>query len=173
VARARLLAQTFVRDQIENSPVDDAQIKQRYEERFSGPGGQEYKARHILLETEDQAKAVIAELDSGADFATLAKDKSTGPSGKSGGDLGWFEPGMMVGEFSAATAALTDGNYSKAPVKTQFGWHVILREQSRDLPVPTLESKKEEIRIEIQQERVAKAITDIRDQAKIELQSEN
>ena len=170
VARARLIAQTFVRAELDKINIDEAQLRARYDERYTGSGKAEYKARHILLENEADAKAVITKLDGGADFAELAKAKSTGPSKAVGGDLGWFEPEQMVGEFSAATQALSNGAYSNEPVKTQFGWHVILREDSRALPQPSLDDVRDELTREIQQEGIAAAINAIRDNTQIEIQ---
>jgi peptidyl-prolyl cis-trans isomerase C len=130
----------------------------------------EFKARHILLENEEDAKSVIVELDEGADFATLASGRSTGPSKSVGGDLGWFEPDQMVSEFSEATAQLTDGSYSKTPVQTRFGWHVILREESRELPPPDFETVKPELEKQIQQRKIAEVIGGIREKTRIEVE---
>lgn len=171
VARARLLAQTFVRAQIEANPVDAAELKSLYEQQYASASGIEYKARHILLEDEAAAQAVIAELDGGADFATLAEARSTGPSGPAGGDLGWFEPEQMVAPFADATTKLENGRYSEAPVKTQFGWHVILREDSREVAPPAFEEVEDELTRSLQQQRVAAAITRIREATQIEVQS--
>jgi peptidyl-prolyl cis-trans isomerase C len=171
VARARLIAQTFIRSELEKTPVDDAQIQDRYDAEYGQRPRREYKARHILLASENEAKDVITALDGGADFADLATQRSIGPSKTVGGDLGWFEAGQMVGEFSDATEQLADGAYSKAPVKTQFGWHVILREGGREAPPPSLESVKAEITQQIQQEQVAKIVGEIRERTKIEVQS--
>jgi peptidyl-prolyl cis-trans isomerase C len=171
VARARLIAQTLVRSELEKAPVDEAQVLALYEAEY-GSGSEpkkEYKARHILLKTEEDAQAVIGELDAGADFATLATERSTGPSKSVGGDLGWFEADQMVPEFSAATADLADGQYSKTPVKTQFGWHVILREESREAPPPSLESVRKDLERQIQQQQVAKLLGEIRAQTTIEI----
>lgn len=171
VARARLIAQTFVRTQLESSPVDEAQIKALYDSRYANASNREYKARHILLTSEEDAKAVISELDAGADFAALATERSTGPSKSQGGDLGWFESDQMVADFASATEQLADGSYSKTPVKTRFGWHVILREDSRDVAPPVLDSVHDELKKELQQARIAEAITAIRDNTRIEVQS--
>ena len=94
---------------------------------------------------------LIAQLDDGADFAELAKANSTGPTGPNGGDLGWFSPDQMVGPFSEAVSVLEDGAYTAAPVQTQFGWHVILREESRDNQPPTLESVRDALSQRIEQ----------------------
>lgn len=171
VARARLIAQTFIRKALRKSDVEEARLRELYEAQYGDGSRAEYKARHILLETEEEAEAVIRELDGGADFAALAAERSTGPSKSVGGDLGWFEADQMVGEFSAATAQLADGSYSESPVKTQFGWHVILREESREVPPPDFESVKAELEKQVQQEQVAKAIGEIRDNTRLEVQN--
>lgn len=170
VARARLIAQTFVRSELQKAPVSEAQIQALYDQEYGSSGRLEYKARHILLATEEEAREVIKALDGGADFAELASTRSIGPSKSVGGDLGWFEADQMVGEFSEATANLEDGSFSAQPVKTQFGWHVILREQSRALPQPSLESVKAELEQRIQQEHVARVVGEIRKSTKIEVQ---
>lgn len=169
VARARLLAQTFIRQQIEESPVDDATLRERYSQEYSGPGKLEFKARHILLSTEDEAREAISELDKGADFAELATARSTGPSKSVGGDLGWFEADQMVEAFSTATAALKDGAYSRDPVNTQFGWHVILREQSRQQPRPAFEDVRDSLEQQLQRERITTVINAIREKTRIEV----
>ena len=169
VARARLVAQAFVRTQIDERPVDEARLRELYEAEHSNPRT-EFKARHILLQSEDEALAVISELDGGAEFATLAAERSTGPSKSVGGDLGWFESGHMVAEFSQATAELSDGAYSKKPVKTQFGWHVILREESRELPPNDFETLRPELEKQIQRQQIAEAIDEIRKNTRIEVQ---
>jgi peptidyl-prolyl cis-trans isomerase C len=171
VAKARLIAQTFVRAQLEATPVTEADIQAAYDAKYAASDGKEYKARHILLDDEQAARDVIAELDKGADFAELAGSRSTGPSKTVGGDLGWFEPSQMVAPFAAATAALEDDSYSKEPVRTDFGWHVILREDSRDVSPPDLASVRDELTREIQQQRVGAAITQIREKSDIEVQS--
>lgn len=133
--------------------TEDA-IRAAYEEQFGTPSGEiEYHARHILVETKEEAEELVALLDGGADFAETAKEHSTGPSGPSGGDLGWFGAGMMVPEFEEAVMALEPGHVSD-PVETQFGWHVILLEESREKPAPTLE----DVRLEIEGELVRKAV---------------
>lgn len=172
VSRSRLIAQAFVRSELEKVSIDDARVKAIYEAEYSAPSV-EYKARHILLETEDEAKTVIASLDSGEDFAKLAETHSIGPSKTMGGDLGWFEPARMVPAFSTATAALDNGSYSKEPVKSDFGWHVILREDSREIPAPSLEDTRPEIEQQIRREQVAAALSRIQDNTRIEVQDQN
>jgi len=126
----------------------------------------QFKARHILVASQGEAVDLIKELDDGADFEELAKGKSTGPSGPTGGDLGWFSPDQMVAPFSSAVAALDDGGYTSEPVQTQFGWHVILREESRDSEPPTLESVREVITQQVQQKKLQTYIASLREAAK-------
>jgi peptidyl-prolyl cis-trans isomerase C len=171
VARARLLAQTFVREQLESLPVDETEVRRRYDERYAGEAQREYKASHILLADRGAALAVIAALNDGADFATLARQRSIGPSKTNGGELGWFEAGDMVPEFSRATASLEDGSYSREPVKSEFGWHVILREDSRVLPQPNFATARPEIEAEIRQDTVTRMIGDIRAAATVTVHS--
>lgn len=129
-----------------------------YEETYgSAEPTEEYNASHILVETEEDAKAVIEQIEGGADFAAVAKEKSTGPSGPGGGNLGWFGPGMMVPTFEAAVVELEVGALS-APVQTQFGWHVIKLEDKRLKDAPPLEEVQAELETQIRQVRVQQTI---------------
>ena len=172
VSRARLLAQAYIQSELQKTPVDEERIRALYDAEYGGDNATrtEYKARHMLLKTEAEARAVIGELDAGADFASLAGERSIGPSKSAGGDLGWFEAGDMVPTFSAATAELANGTYTKDPVETQFGWHVILREENRDAPPPSFDSVRQRFERQIQQEHVAKLLGEIREQSNIEIQ---
>ncbi len=165
--RRSILAGALANNFLEENPATDEEIQAEYEATTGGDQGQEYKARHILLETQEAAAAVIAELDGGADFETLAKEKSTGPSGPSGGDLGWFAPNRMVPPFSAAVVALADNAYSKEPVQTDFGWHVILREGSRQATPPPLETMKPQIKPRLEQKKFQDYIAEQREKAKL------
>ena len=170
MTRRALLAQFAVRSQVESHPVDEARMREVYDEQVGkAGGGTEYRARHILLASEDDARAVIVELDAGGDFAELAKERSTGPSGSQGGDLGWFSADQMVPEFSQAAAALEAGSYSKSPVQTQFGWHVILLEETRDVSGPTFEEVKPQIESMLQSMQVREYIEGLRSAATIEV----
>lgn len=148
--------------------VTEEQVKAAYEEKYAESDGKEYKARHILVETEDEARALIKELDGGADFAKLAQEKSTGPSGPNGGDLGWFGPGMMVKPFEDATFTMERGSYTKDPVQTQFGWHVILLEDVRDKAAPALDEVRAEIEGELQNAAVEAHIDALTEKAEID-----
>jgi peptidyl-prolyl cis-trans isomerase C len=144
---------------IMESPLDDADVLAAYEEEYStAEQTPEYNASHILVETEEAALAVIEEIKAGADFAAVAREKSTGPSGPNGGQLGWFGAGAMVPEFETAVMALEPGAIS-APVQTQFGWHVIILNETRVQEAPKMEDVREELENQIRQ---------IRAQAKIE-----
>lgn len=169
ISRARILAQNALHKFWRDNPVSDDELKKAYDELTAKEPDTEYKARHILSKTEDEAKAVIEELKGGADFASLAKEKSTGPSGKNGGDLGWFGSAQMVAPFSEAVAALEDGKFTTAPVKTQFGWHVILREESRSKAPPSFEDAKVKLAADLRRKKAEAFVTELRDKSQIEL----
>ena len=137
------IAQAVAQDFIMRNPATDEEMQALYDEQMQEAPPIEYKARHILVETQSEAQEIIKQLEGGADFAELAAEKSTGPSGPSGGDLGWFAPDRMVPEFSSAVAELEDGAFTKDGVQSQFGWHVILREDSRESTPPPFESMRE------------------------------
>lgn len=158
-----ILAQAVASDFLTNNPATDEEMQALYDEQVKLAPPLEYKARHILLETQGEAIAVISDLEGGSDFAELAKEKSTGPSGPSGGDLGWFPPEQMVAEFSSAVVALGDGEFTKAPVQTQFGWHVILREDSRESPPPPFDSVTDVLKQQVEQQKLRDYIAGLRD----------
>ena len=157
-----ILAQAVASDFLATNAATDEEIKAAYAKQVELSPPLEYKARHILVETQGEAQSLIAELDGGTDFAELAKEKSTGPSGPNGGDLGWFSPNQMVPPFSQAVTKLENGAFTKEPVQTQFGWHVILREDSRETAPPTLESVSDMIKQRVEQEKLQKYLEDLR-----------
>lgn len=163
----QVLERYAVRQAIEAAVTDD-KLRTEYQNRVSGGGDKEVSARHILVKTNDEAMAIIKELDGGADFAELAKTKSTGPSGPRGGDLGYFAKGQMVPQFETAAFALEKGAYTKEPVQTQFGFHVIKVEDSRETKPPTFEESVDEIRNDMAQAAAAQYIEGLRGAAKIE-----
>jgi peptidyl-prolyl cis-trans isomerase C len=165
--RAKLLTQTVIQEYAEANKPSEEQIKTLYEAEYANQTGQEYKARHILVKEEAEAKSLIEKLAGGADFAELAKSHSTGPTGKKGGDLGWFDAKQMVKPFADAVGALEKGNYSKEPVQTQFGWHVILLEDTRELAAPTLENVRGEIINKLQQKTLADYMQELRSSSEI------
>ncbi|MFA5983182.1 MAG: peptidylprolyl isomerase [Methylococcaceae bacterium] len=163
-----LLSQTSLQNFIKANPVTDEEIKAEYDSKVGAEKGQEYKARHILVKTEDEAKKLIAQLDKGAKFEELATKHSTDTSAQ-GGDLGWFSPSQMVAPFSEAVAALENGKYSKTPIQTQFGWHIILREDSRASTPPPFEAVKEQISPYLQRKKIQTMLDGLRKQAQVEV----
>jgi peptidyl-prolyl cis-trans isomerase C len=157
-----ILVQAVAADYLSKNPATDAEILAEYEQQMQLAPAKQFKARHILVESQAAATGLIAQLDDGADFAELAKANSTGPTGPNGGDLGWFSPEQMVKPFSDAVAALENGAHTSAPVQTQFGWHVILREDARDNQPPTLESVRPVIKQRIEQTRFQGYIEQLR-----------
>ncbi len=165
----RSLRNAFFRSRISGMVTED-DIKARYEKDLEGyEGPEETRASHILVKTEEEAVAVIAELDKGSDFAELAKEKSTGPSGPNGGDLGFFTKERMVKPFADAAFAMEPGSYSKTPVQTQFGWHVIKVEERRAQPKPALAEVQEGIRGSLVRERFAETLKTLKDAASIDI----
>ncbi|WP_417740789.1 peptidylprolyl isomerase [Salipiger sp.] len=155
--RRALLAGEVVKAVAEDAVTDEA-VQAAYEADYTGEDmGKEFNASHILVETEEEAQALVEELNGGADFAELAREKSTGPSGPNGGELGWFSAGMMVEPFQEAVEALEDGAVSE-PVQTQFGWHVIKLNETRAKEAPTLDEVRGEIEMSLQQQAVEKYI---------------
>jgi len=146
-----LLFNAFATDFVENNQATEQEVLDTYEEQIALAPSREYKARHILVDTQSAAVALTEELKGGADFIELAKEHSTGPSAPSGGDLGWFTAQAMVQPFSKAVAAMENGAFTAEPVQTQFGWHIILREDSRDATPPPLDSVRNTIEQQIEQ----------------------
>ena len=166
-----LLSQAAIQEYIKANPVTDEELKAEYDKNV-GKSGEEYKARQILVRTEAEAKKIIAKLAKGSDFAELAKKESTGPSGPKGGDLGWFASGQMVPPFSEAVIALKDKEFTKEPVKTQFGWHVILREEARAQTPPPFETVKEQISPMLQRQKMQTYLEGLRAKAKVDIFTE-
>ena len=148
-------------NEIMEGPLDEAEVQAAYDADYSTVDqAPEYNASHILVETEEAALEVVAALESGSDFATVAREKSTGPSGPNGGQLGWFGKGAMVPEFEQAVVAIEPEAIS-APVKTQFGWHVIRLNETRVPEAPTLEEVREQIELQIRQIRAQTKIEEV------------
>jgi len=157
-----VLAQAVAAEFFASNPATDEEILAEYQIQMTSAPATQFKARHILVETQAGASDLIVQLDDGADFAELAKAHSTGPTGPNGGDLGWFSPDQMVAPFSDAVAALADGAYTLEPVQTQFGWHVILREESRDNQPPTLESVRDVLKQRVEQTKFQSYLENLR-----------
>ena len=163
----RVIAETYLDRALDDAVTEDA-IKAKYDEFVANNEPEpQVHARHILLENEEDAKAVIAELDDGADFVELAKEKSTGPSAPNGGDLGFFNRADMVAPFAEAAFAMEAGTYSKEPVQTQFGWHVILVEEKKDGVQPSLEEIRQQMEAEVTQQAVQDLIEELRSDAEV------
>jgi peptidyl-prolyl cis-trans isomerase C len=167
-ARAAVLREFLVQREIEEGLTEE-KLRARYEEKKAEEGfvREEVHARHILVPTEDEAKAVIEELQGGADFAEVAEQRSTGPSGPAGGDLGFISREQVVPEFADAAFALNAGETSQAPVQTQFGWHVIDVVERRNVE-PTYDETAPQLRQELAREIVTALVEDLRGDAEIE-----
>ena len=150
--------------------ITDAKLKARYEQAVKeNPAKEEVQASHILVSSEAAAKDIIAQLDKGADFAQLAREKSTDPGSKNGGDLGWFTREDMVPEFADAAFSLNPGQYTKTPVKTQFGYHVIKVTGKRQAPPPTFEEMRPQLVNEISRQIIDAKVKNLRAHDKVEL----
>ncbi|MCK7582907.1 MAG: peptidylprolyl isomerase [Chromatiales bacterium] len=153
-------------DEIEPS---EKELKDAYDRIKEQASRTEYKARHILLKSEDEAKKLIKQLDKGAKFDELAKKHSEGPTGKDGGDLGWFDPAQMVAPFAEAVTALKPGTYTKEPVQTQFGWHIIELQETRKAEPPAFEDAKPQLAALVKRQKLGEKLTDMRNKAMVDL----
>jgi peptidyl-prolyl cis-trans isomerase C len=166
--RTQVLAEAASEKYAEAHPVSDDEVKAEYDEQVARMP-KEFKARHILVESEDAAKAIIKELEGGGDFAKIAKSQSKDPgSAPNGGDLGWFSGQSMVKPFSDALATMEKGSITKAPVQTQYGWHVIQLEDSRAPEVPAFEDVKEQVKMLAQRKKLQAYLDELRKTAKIQ-----
>ncbi len=169
LARQTLLIRELFADFQKKNPVTDADIKAEYDKFTAANGGKEYRARHILVEKEDDAKAIIASLKKGGKFDDIAKKQSKDPgSGANGGDLDWASAGSYVKEFSDAMVKLNKGQLTDAPVKSQFGFHIIRLDDVREAQLPKFDEVKPQIAQQLQQQKLAKFQDDLRATAKIE-----
>ncbi len=167
LTRQSILIRELFADFQKKNPVTDEETKAEYDKFASANAGKEYRARHILVEKEDQAKALIAQLKKGAKFEDLAKKNSKDPgSGANGGDLDWANASSYVKEFSDALVALSKGKMTDTPVKTQFGFHIIRLDDLREAQLPKYEDVKPQIAQQLQQQKIAKFQEDLRAKAK-------
>ena len=170
MARQAVLIRAYFDEFVKANPVTDAQLKTNYEQFVAQMGDKEYKARHILVDKEEDAKAIIASLKRGDAFEKLAKEKSKDTGSKdNGGDLDWGPAGRYVPEFGNAMKALQKGQTTDVPVKSPFGYHVIRLDDSRAMKVPTYDEVKDNFRQRAQQEQVAKLVQELKSKAKIDL----
>ncbi|MEZ5536134.1 MAG: peptidylprolyl isomerase [Thiolinea sp.] len=165
----KLILNTWMQEKASSLEISDEELQAAYDERIKDMPKTEYKARHILVKTEDEGKAIIEELKGGKDFAELAKEKSTGPSGPSGGDLGWFKPERMVKPFAEAVAKMEPGKVSEAPVETQFGWHVIKLEEQRDVKLPEIDNMKPQLKRQLEQTKMLEYMEKLRADADVKV----
>jgi peptidyl-prolyl cis-trans isomerase C len=169
LARQTILIRELFADYQKTNPVTDAEVKAEYDKFAAANGGKEYKARHILVEKEDEAKKVIADLKKGGKFEDIAKKQSKDPgSGANGGDLDWATAASYVPEFSQAMVKLAKGQMTETPVKTQFGWHVIRVDDVRDATLPKIEEVRAQIAQQLQQQKLAEFQKTLRTNAKVE-----
>ncbi len=165
--RLQTLSRLMATRHLDENPITSLELQDAYEQNIDQLSGPQYKARHILVDQEPEAVAIIGELQGGADFAQLAMDRSTGPSGPNGGDLGWFSADTMVAPFAEAVVAMEVGTYSQEPVQTRFGWHVILLEDMEDLAPPGLEAVRADISSLVEQQKVEAFLDSLREAAEI------
>ncbi len=168
LARQTILIRALFADYQKKNPVSDAEVQAEYDKFAAANGGKEYRARHILVEKEDEAKAIIASLKGGAKFEDLAKKQSKDPgSGANGGDLDWAAAGSYVAEFSEAMVKLDKGQMTQEPVKSQFGWHIIRVDDVRQAQLPKLEEIKPQIAQQMQQQKLMAYQQSLREKATV------
>lgn len=169
LARQTIMIRAMFADYQKKNPVTAADLKAEYDKFAAANVGQEFRTRHILVEKEDEAKAIIAAIKGGASFEEIAKKQSKDPgSGANGGDLDWAAAGSYVPEFSEAMAKLGKGQMTEAPVKTQFGWHIIRVDDVRQAQLPSFDEVKPQIEQQMQQQKLAKFQQSLREKAKVE-----
>jgi peptidyl-prolyl cis-trans isomerase C len=169
LARQSILIRELFNQYQKKNPVTDAEMKAEYAKFVAANSGKEYKARHILVEKEDQAKAILASLKKGGKFEDIAKKQSKDPgSGANGGDLDWAAPDSYVPEFSQALAKLNKGQTTDAPVKTQFGWHIIRLDDVRTPQLPAFDQVKPQLQQQMAQQKLGKYQEELRAKAKVE-----
>jgi peptidyl-prolyl cis-trans isomerase C len=157
---------SFALQQLMRSPLKESEIRAVYDKEIATPS-REYKTRHILVKSEDEAKEIIKELEHGKNFSQLAMKHSIDASGKKGGELGWFSPQQMVEPYTEATKKLTNGSYTHTPVKTRFGWHIIRLDGTREVPPPAYEDVRDKIVTQINTRRISAYINELRKKADI------
>ena len=167
MARQAVLIRAYLQDFVKAHPVSDADVKAEYDKIKSQLGDKEYKARHILVEKEEEAKAIIAKLDKGEKIDDLAKQSKDPGSKDKGGDLGWANPASFVKPFADALSKLEKGKYTTTPVKTDFGYHVIKLEDSRPLKAPAFDEVKGQLKQRLEQQRVEKHMAELRSKATV------
>lgn len=168
--RAMLLANQLVRSHVDALDIDDDDLRAAYEDYVADAASRrEYNARHILVETREEAEALIDEIEGGADFSELAREHSIGPSGDRGGDLDWFRAGDVVDSFADAVAGLETEEYTPSPIETRFGWHVILLQDTREIEAESFDDKREELRNRMVDEHIEALLGQLRADGDVEI----
>jgi peptidyl-prolyl cis-trans isomerase C len=165
--RLQVTARSMARRYLEENPATDAEIQKMYEDNLPRLASTEYKARHILVESAEEAAAVIEELRQGKDFLALAQERSGGPTGPNGGDLGWFSAESMVQPVAQAVQSMQVGSYSNEPVQTDFGYHVLLLEDTRSREAPSLDSVRDELKNAVDRNKLQQLVTSLREAAEV------
>lgn len=168
LSRQGVLIGAYLKNYVQSHPISDDQIKAEYEMLKTRLGSKEYKARHILVETADEARTIVEKLEKGEKFDDLAKQSKDPGSKERGGDLGWATPASFVKPFSDAMVKLEKGKFTTVPVKSDFGWHVIQLDDTRELKLPDFDEAKGQIAQQLQQRLVQKHVEDLRARAKVE-----
>ena len=167
LAKQAVLIRAYLSDYVKANPISEAQLKAEYDVIKNNLGSTEYKSRHVLVEKEEDAKAIIAKLDKGEKIEDLAKQSKDPGSKDKGGDLGWANPAGFVKPFAEALSKLEKGKYTAAPVKTDFGYHVIKLEDSRPLKAPAFDEVKGQLKQRLEQQRVEKHMAELRSKATV------
>jgi peptidyl-prolyl cis-trans isomerase C len=169
MARQEILVSAYLRDWVQKHPVSDDEVQKEYDKAKAQTGDKEYRARHILVESEDEAKSLIGQLKKGASFSELAQKNSKDPGSKErGGDLDWNVPAAFDKTFSDAMVGLDKGKFTEAPVHTRFGYHVIQLDDVRQTHFPALAEVKPRIQQQITQQKIEELVRGLRAKAKVE-----
>ena len=168
--RIQLVARTMATSYLEKNPATEAEIQKVYEENLPRLSGQQYKARHILVETKSEAETVVAQLREGSDFVALAQERANGPTGPNGGALDWFTADSMPQPFADAVRAMAVGSYSTTPVQTEFGFHVILLEDTRKQEPPALADIRADLASAVERKRLEDYVRTLREAATVSVE---
>lgn len=164
-----ILANAYIQEKVQGIEVTDDDLKEEYDRQMAKLSEHEYSASHILTESREDALAALARVEAGDEFGRVANEQSTGPSAENGGELGWFRPESMVPEFSAALETLEEGEHTKEPVKTSFGWHIIRLTGKRPVVRPEFEKIKEHLRTLVVNNRLNDFVQDLRKKSEVEI----
>lgn len=167
--RREVLSQALAAKIMSENPVTEAQAREVYQRQASTENSAEYRTSHILTRTEQDAKKAVERLDKGESFEQVARSLSTDASASQGGQIGWVNPGQMPDSFAAALRSIKVGGYSKSPVQTRFGWHVIKVDASRPASVPPFEQVRDQLMQRLAEQRVSEYIAELEKKAKIEV----